>query len=139
MSRRTLLFTGDTRSLIWTDSRGPGYRHDTRDTGTTPSLVNQPVFSGLRMRVRKGAGEGKEKRSGQTRQVFEIAWNVWNFHKSFRTFRRAPCAIVYGTGASSSPLLFSYTYPARQRYLAVCNSNQAIIRGAHLKLTWKRF
>ena len=33
MSRRTLLcekLTGDTRSLIWTDSRGPGYRHDTR-------------------------------------------------------------------------------------------------------------
>ena len=34
MSRRTLLcekLTGDTRSLIWTDSRGPGYRHDTCD------------------------------------------------------------------------------------------------------------
>ena len=25
------------------------------------SLVNQPVFSGLRMRARKGEGEGKEK------------------------------------------------------------------------------
>ena len=39
MTRRTLLcekLTEYTRSLIWTDSRGPGYRHDTRDTGTTP-------------------------------------------------------------------------------------------------------
>ena len=40
------------------------------------SLVNQPVFSGLRMRARKGEGKGRKKRSGQTRQVFEIAWNV---------------------------------------------------------------
>ena len=28
---------------------------------TSISLVNQPVFSGLRMRARKGEGEGKEK------------------------------------------------------------------------------
>ena len=36
------------------------------------SLVNQPVFS---MHAR-----GRKKRSGQTRQVFEIAWNMqWNF------------------------------------------------------------
>ena len=53
------------------------------------SLVNQPVFSGLRMRARKGEGEGKEKRSGQTRQVFEIAWNVWR-NCAHLGARRAP-------------------------------------------------
>ena len=48
MSRRTLLcekLTGDTRSWIWTDSRGPGYRHDTRDTGTTPWTRKRTLFA----------------------------------------------------------------------------------------------
>ena len=47
MSRRTILcekLTGDTRSLIWTDSRRPGYRHDTRDTGTTPWTYKHTLF-----------------------------------------------------------------------------------------------
>ena len=50
MSRRTILcekLTGDTRSLIWTDSRGPGYRHDTRDTGTTPWTRKRTLFASM--------------------------------------------------------------------------------------------
>ena len=35
--------------------------HWLTSTRFSPSLVNQPVFSGLRMRARKGEGEGKEK------------------------------------------------------------------------------
>ena len=42
--------------------------------------MNQPVFSGLRMRARKGEGEGKEKtvwpRAGGVRQAFVVV----NYH-----------------------------------------------------------
>ena len=39
---------------------------------STSSLVNQPVFSGLRMRARKGEGEGKEKTGWFTRLQYII-------------------------------------------------------------------
>ena len=46
------------------------------------------------MRALKGEGKGRKKRSGQTRQVFEIAWNVWrNF--AHLGARRAPIVQTY--------------------------------------------
>ena len=52
---------------------------------SSPSLVNQPVFPDCAC----ARGRGRKKRSGQTRHVFEIAWNVWrNFaHLGARAVR----------------------------------------------------
>ena len=50
-------------------------QHNVEDDKKWGSLVNQPVFPDCAC-VRKGEGEGKEKRSGQTRQVSVFPWNV---------------------------------------------------------------
>ena len=58
MSRRALLcekLTGDTRSLIWTDSR---------------SLASHPYFSSCACAGERGRGKGRKNTSGKMCKVF---------------------------------------------------------------------
>ena len=56
--------------------------------------------------------KGRKKRSGQTRQVFEIAWNIWrNF--AHLGARRAP---IVQTAQAQSALLFTVQYASASRH-----------------------
>ena len=78
------------------------------------------------MRARgRGRGKGRKKRSGQTRQVFEIAWNVWrNF--AHLSARRAPIVQTY---LSTVQLWIQHASASRHnRYVVAGRLSSATLR-----------